>query len=110
MEQLSPCTIATEPVLESLGATATEALASTARALQQEKPPPGEACTPKQAAGPCPPTRESPPGAMKTQRSQRNQKIKVLDRHTKNKNKIPLSQSPLSQKIMVVEAGIERIY
>ena len=52
MEQLSPCAIGTEPVLESLGATATEALASTACALQQEKLPPGEACTPKQAVGP----------------------------------------------------------
>ena len=65
----------------------------------------------KTSSGPLsPPTRESPPRAMKTQHSRRNQKIKVLDRHTKNKNKIPLSQSPLSQKIVVVEAGIERLY
>ena len=38
-EQLSPCATTTEPPLESLRATTTEARVPRARAEQQEKPP-----------------------------------------------------------------------
>ena len=38
VEELSPCTTTTEPVLQKLGATTTEAWCSRACAQQQEKP------------------------------------------------------------------------
>ena len=52
MEQLSPCAITTEPVLSSPWAATTKGPQPRACALQQEKPPPWEACAP-QPEQPC---------------------------------------------------------
>ena len=60
MKPLRPCAAATEPVLESPGAPAAEALAATAHALQQEAAPPGEACAPSQQRAPLASTKGKP--------------------------------------------------
>ena len=66
---LRPCTTAAEPVLWSPQAATQGACTPRACALQQEKPPRGEA-TPRSEGAPLTASRESPSAAAETQHSQ----------------------------------------